>query len=524
MNPTNDPNLSPLMPPQNTGPQGLPPENTAYPHIPFPEATKTKKSRRGRVIIVIFVLLIILGLGAYGVFAYTQKQWPFQPSIPSETVNTPEKNTNSTSQGEITTTNESTGIQGVVTKIFNIVINKDQPTNKSDANQDANQATNTEAKNTNQITNTTSPNSENSEQNNVPEKNTNQSAVVTETNATAINATTNETHSQPQETETTSIQEPPVANDGTLSNEEIDQISASYKNSQKVSSLGFGFNMTMDAKGLSRASLKLDGTGKIEQEEFLYPDSEIDLSYNLNANGVTAQGGGEAKTVDGVAYLKIDGIQTNVTAINNFISTAKGITGTSISGKWLKIVYEEIAEYYEDESMPDLSQAKEALNEYWILYTALGTLEEAEYIGKETINGVTTDHYRTIINQEEMQKALDQASSLVYNPQMIALMEIFEYILAHTQNIPVDIWIGNDNLIYQLETTIQYYDPNIGNDITFSIKANASDYNEPVTITPPESAILASQSIAKLYELMFALLGTYTGDVPKLQGIIQIFL
>ncbi|OGY78964.1 MAG: hypothetical protein A3B74_03680 [Candidatus Kerfeldbacteria bacterium RIFCSPHIGHO2_02_FULL_42_14] len=514
MNLTNNANTPTYVPPQNMGPGGIPPENAPFPYIPLPETPSTKKNRKTRMISIILGIMFILGVGAYGVFAYTQQRWPFTPqslqSSEPENQNTQtQSNTNSTSPNNETNTS-STEVQGIFTRIFNIVFNQDD--NK-----------NTGATQTNETLSQTT----NANQNTAPEQINSNTQATTETNITQPTPTesTNTTTEPPIEsTNTAAPTEAPLANDGDLTNAELDMLSANYKNSQKVSSLGFGFNITMDAKGLARANLKLDGTGKIEQEEFLYPDSEFDVSYNLNANGVTAQGGGEEKTVDGIAYLKIDGMQTNVTAINNFISTAKGITGTSISGKWLKIVYEEIAEYYEDEAMPDLSQAKEALNEYWILYTALGTLEEAEYIGAETINGVTTDHYRTVINQEEMQAALNQASDLVYNPQMIALMEIFEYVLAHTQDIPVEIWIGKDNFIYQLDTTIQYYDPSVGNDMTFHIKANVFDYNEPVTITPPDSAIMASQAIAKLHELMFTLLGTYSGDVPKLQGIIQIFL
>lgn len=415
-----------------------------------------------------FGIFTLIGLAviaaAYIGMAYAQRLWPFAPNTPATSTDT----TNS-----LTITNSS-------------------------------------SKNTNATLPTQ----------NISNNNTTNSAAKGNTNASA-NAT-NENYTL-QSTNTNTNTEP-LAADGTLTNEELDQISALYKNSATVSAVKYDYTLNVDAKGLSRTKLNLNGHGAIEQEEFLYPDSEMAFAYDLNANGVTAKGSGESKSVDGTAYVKTNGLETNVDAINNFMKSVQNASGTTLSGQWVEINYEDLAQYYANEDLPPIEQSTAAINEYWIYYTSIGTMSDAEYVGKETLHGLETDHYKTVVTQSEMQAALKQAEAVVYDPTMIAIMQMMEYIIANTDDIPVDIWIGPDNLIYRGATKITYHDPKINNDVTAELTVNSLGYNESITVTPPSPTVKADEAMAQLYELMNMLIGSYSGDPASVQAVVQLFL
>lgn len=508
---------NPMQPTQQPGGsmynQNMPP--TPPPQMPMnmgiQQPNSPKKSRKGLKIVIGILVAVIVLLAAYIGIAYSQgyfpfKLFPYEPNtsdiVDAEDIfgnnntNTTKTNANTNSNGSQNNTNNAN------------VSNTNAQNNNSNSKSNSNSNATTNSNNTNGAVNS-----------NTGARNTNganNSNTTSGTNSANTN-TDGTTTTVPVETGAS------LSEDEELTNEELDQISTFYKNST-ITSLQYAYDATVEASGLSRTKLNIDGNGAVEQEEFLYPNSMNHFQYDLNANGVTAKGGVETRIVDGKAYLKTDGIETNVDAINNFINTATATTGTTIKGNWIEVNYEDIAEYYEDASMPDLSYASQAVNEYWVFYTSISAMEQAELVGEETINGVPTDHYTTTLNQDEMQAALDQASSLVYDPMMIVIMETAEYIITNTDDITVDMWIGKNNLVYRGETTIHYHDPNINSDMTLDLAVNLSNYNEPVTVQVPSPTTTASEQIAKLYELMFTLMGSYSGDPANLQAVIQLFL
>lgn len=353
---------------------------------------------------------------------------------------------------------------------------------------------------------------------------TNSNSAITDTTNTSNANTNNATGNSDYTLQATNTNTEPLAQDGTLTNKELDQISALYKNSTAVSAIEYDYTLNIDAKGLSRTKLNLNGNGAIEQEEFLYPDSEMNFAYDLNANGVTATGGGESKSIDGTVYIKTTGLETNVDAINNFMKSVQGSSGTTLSGQWVEVNYEDLAQYYANEDLPPLEQSTAAINEYWIYYTAISTLSDAQYVGKEMLHGMETDHYKTVVTQAEMQAALDQAEKVVYDPTMIAMMQMLEYMITNTDDIPVDVWIGPDNLIYRAASKITYHDPKINNDVTAEVTVNSLGYNESITVIAPEPTVKADEAMAQLYELLNTLFGSYSGDPASVQAVVQLFL
>lgn len=448
--------------PQN--PQNTPQQPWQMPMPPVPP--DNPKKGRGLILMMIIILLLV-GVVGYGAYAYMNDVWPAT----------------------------------LLTKNANENTNKTKNTNNSTTNKNGN-------------TNSRSKLLPGTDKDNTNTANTNQPA--------------NGSGDEPEEPEPTTLEPAntgtqPVAEDKKLTNEEIDSISAIYKDSSKVSSIKYKYSLSLDAKGLSRTKLSMDGKGAIEQEEFLYPDAETTMNYDVNANGVTAQGGVASKSVGGTVYVKINGMKTNVDAINTFLTAAQS-SGASINNKWVAINYENLAAYYQDDELPDVSYAKTAVNEYWVLYSSIGAMQNAEYVGQETIRGIETDHYKATISQEDMQKAIDQAKKVVYDPVMIMMMELMEYVVANTQDIPVDVWVGHDNLIYKLTTKVVYYDPSAGNDMELNLAFDSLGYNQEITITPPSPTITGTEAMGKMYSLMNMLLGSYTGDPASLQAVIQLFL
>lgn len=425
------------------------------------------KKGRGLKIFMIVLIVLLLGVGGFGVYAYMNNLWPV-------TLLT-EKNSNDSADASNKNESTTTNTNGNTNARKSLLGGGDKNSN------------------------------------------------ATNTNTGTTTTTDEEDEPEPTTLEPATTGTEPMAQDKTLTNEEIDSMSAIYKDSAKVSSIKYKYDLSIDAKGLSRTKLALNGSGEVEQEDFLYPDASTKMKYDLNANGVTAQGGVESKSVDGTVYVKIDGMKTNVDAINSFLTAAQS-SGAAINGKWVAVNYEDLAEYYQDDELPDASYAKAAVNEYWVFYTSIGAMQNAQYVGKETIRGIQTDHYKATISQEDMQKALDQAKKVVYDPVMIMIMELMEYVISNTQDIPVDVWIGPDNLIYKLTTKVTYYDPTAGNDMELSFGFDSLGYNQEITVTPPSPTVTGTEAMGKMYSLMNMLLGSYTGDPASLQAVIQLFL
>ena len=104
------------------------------------------------------------------------------------------------------------------------------------------------------------------------------------------------------------------------------------------------------------------------------------------------------------------------------------------------------------------------------MLTLLRANGSVETVGKETVDGVSTTHYRATI---DLAKAAANFGSTG--------QEALSHLLAHgaPSSIPVDVWIGDDGLVHKLTIDQSADGGHVG--LTLEI----SDYGTPVTVTAP---------------------------------------
>ncbi len=148
---------------------------------------------------------------------------------------------------------------------------------------------------------------------------------------------------------------------------------------------------------------------------------------------------------------------------------------------------------------------------------------EYTLVGEETLNGVKVYHVKGTADPQKLADALLKASEdpklsekLGGSDQLEGLGDSLgqnkaqlEELTKGLKEATVDYWIGvDDSLIYKmqmtgtLDTTSQE-DMSGVEGITMKLTVSMSDFDQPVTITPPEDA----QSLDKLMEQMFGGLG-----------------
>ena len=130
-------------------------------------------------------------------------------------------------------------------------------------------------------------------------------------------------------------------------------------------------------------------------------------------------------------------------------------------------------------------------------YETLNQLDEAEAdfqeIGRESVNGADTTHYRAIVDFE---KAREQMS-----PEEVAELE--EAFGANQPEIPIDIWIGDDGYVYRYQFAFT-------NDGTEDMEGFESvtatfemfDFNSDVVIEAPDpSEVTSAEDLGGFFDL-----------------------
>ena len=115
------------------------------------------------------------------------------------------------------------------------------------------------------------------------------------------------------------------------------------------------------------------------------------------------------------------------------------------------------------------SDPREALE---ILRGVSGDLEQ---VGRDSVHGVDTTHYRATLDPEKIAAELGKSSG---GDLVGGLVD--EVKQAGLRDVPVDVWVDDDMLLRRLELKVS---PAQGGGATFAMELD--DYGEPVDVTPP---------------------------------------
>jgi hypothetical protein len=100
-----------------------------------------------------------------------------------------------------------------------------------------------------------------------------------------------------------------------------------------------------------------------------------------------------------------------------------------------------------------------------------GSTGKVEDLGKETVKGVETTHYRATID-------LEQSARRARGATKQSLRRVID--VAGVKKLPVDAWVGEDGYVHKV-----IYRQHSGKNQSAKITMELYDFGSPVTITPP---------------------------------------
>jgi hypothetical protein len=111
-------------------------------------------------------------------------------------------------------------------------------------------------------------------------------------------------------------------------------------------------------------------------------------------------------------------------------------------------------------------------------------------LGRETVGGVGTTHYRASVDAKEYALANVRGEAREQLERVLGAAKVVTF--------PVDVWVGDDGLVRRLRLTVPDVTPNQtgGGSVTFT--EELSGYGEPVDVALPDDADVFDFSSIKL--------------------------
>jgi hypothetical protein len=233
-----------------------------------------------------------------------------------------------------------------------------------------------------------------------------------------------------------------------------DPVSAALSKSEDAGGAKVALTITADQG--SAQPVTITANGVFDQSD---TDVTIDASSALAAAGLPNAGG----PIE-VRYLQESSdpvVYANIPALTAFIPGGKS---------WVRLDLVQAAQKL-GVDLNGLGTAA-AQNPTSIL-DLLHSLGSVDTVGPETVDHVSTTHYRATI---DLSKA---AANLGSDGQALV-----SRLLAHgaPSSIPVDVWVGADGLVHKLT-----FNQTDGND-SVGLTLDISDYGTPVTVTAPAAS------------------------------------
>lgn len=111
---------------------------------------------------------------------------------------------------------------------------------------------------------------------------------------------------------------------------------------------------------------------------------------------------------------------------------------------------------------------------------------ELEVVGRESVRGEDTTHYRAQLDPAEIAA---EASATGAGGDLLGS---FEEALAQAglATIPVDVWVGDDGLLRKLELDVQMTPQGQSTEATMRLVLELYDYGADVDVSPPDAALV----------------------------------
>lgn len=264
----------------------------------------------------------------------------------------------------------------------------------------------------------------------------------------------------------------------------LQELSESAERSADATSGRFTFSMEMAMPGFSE-QLAFTGEGAFDTKV-----GKTEMSLDMSAfatlmKELAGAFGGDASGLDLDAEAwKIEAVLDGLVMYMRFPFLSSELP----AGKeWVKIDLREAASQIPGLDLDQLLQFANNGPQSSLEYLK-AVAGEIEPVGVEEVRGEQATHYKTAIDLLEYKNLVPEGSTRE------ALGSMFEELVKQTglQEIPVDVWVGQDDLVRRMQMALSITQPGSADRLDASLTFEMFDYGKPVTITLPLAAETAS--------------------------------
>jgi hypothetical protein len=262
---------------------------------------------------------------------------------------------------------------------------------------------------------------------------------------------------------------------GTSSALQLDPVAAAATKTQQAGAAHVRLNMVLRGHG---RVLRLHGTGAID-------GTSAELSFKLGS--LLGKAGIPAGAIPGGIRAKLrHGSTTEIALEQNgdyVIYARLGFLSSQLPGgkQWIKLDLTKLGKSAGVDLSKLMSGSQLQPNDLLSLLDAEGA--SVDKLGRATVDGVATTHYRVTI---DLAKAL-QSQGLT--------SPLLSGVAAQMKSVHENVWIGNDGLVRRV--TVRYSSPSAGAP-RMAVQMDISDYGAHVTIAaPPSSQVFDATQLAQ---------------------------
>lgn len=250
----------------------------------------------------------------------------------------------------------------------------------------------------------------------------------------------------------------------------IDPVASAATKSQRAGAAHVTFSATITSPQLAGGkALTMTGTGTVANGE---GELDFDMSQMLSAAGATG--------VDGTAkeiFLQENG--------DYVVYMRMAMLDSFLNGKhWLKIDLSKVekAMGVDISKLMGNAAAQDPSQMLSLLKASSGAVDN---LGSATVGGVDTTHYRATVDLAK------SASIQGIDPATVKQLEA----LGAPSTVPIDVWVGSDGLVRQLEMTMSVDRAGVSEKVAMTM--GFTGWGTAVAVTaPPASDVLDATALA----------------------------
>ena len=269
----------------------------------------------------------------------------------------------------------------------------------------------------------------------------------------------------------------------------FEQLAQSATTSAEASSGRFSFDLSLELPGTDEG-FALSGEGAFD-EAANRARFAVDMSsfakllggFFAGLAGPNAQG---APDFDDPAGWKIEVVQDGDVGYVRFPAFAEQLP----EGKsWIRSDGEGVQADFDFDQFEQFTQS----DPRDLLESLRGVTSEVEVVGTETLRGVSTTHYRAVVEPDELAAKAPPAGQAETESLIDEITE-----QSGVSEIPLDVWIDDSGLVRKLSLAFSAEDATTGQSGDASLAFELWDYDEPVEIElPPASEVVDASAVRR---------------------------